>query len=171
MPLPMVHLAISRQVRELTGSQATPAFLLGSISPDAIHMRPGSTRQDKRHTHLLDAPGPASYQPIRELWHSRRADGRQAAEFTQGYASHLLADRMWIRSQEQRFLRSAPRGASHHDLARLYYGETDWIDLDLYARMPWREQVWEQLAAARPVDFRPLLTAEEIGKWRGRTLI
>jgi hypothetical protein len=36
--------------------------------------------------------------------------------------------------------------------------------------MPWRAEVWSKLAAAQPRDFWPLLTAEEIGQWRDRTL-
>jgi len=30
--------------------------------------------------------------------------------------------------------------------------------------------VWARLAAAQPRDFAPLLTAEEIGRWRDQTL-
>lgn len=52
MPLPMVHLAIAVQAHKLISSEPTPAFLLGSIAPDAIHMRPNTTRNDKQKTHL-----------------------------------------------------------------------------------------------------------------------
>ena len=42
MPLPMVHLAISVRMRAQDGRALTPDFLLGSIAPDAIHMRPNA---------------------------------------------------------------------------------------------------------------------------------
>jgi hypothetical protein len=160
----MVHLAVSRRVRELNGIAVTPAYLLGSLSPDAIHMRAGSTRTDKDHTHLLDLPDRRSYRPIHDFWQSR------PGEFAQGYASHLLADRMWMQPQWQPFLRLAPGGASPQEMTRRYYAETDWIDLDLYTRMPWRQEAWEQLAAAQAVDLHPLLNADEIDRWRTRTL-
>lgn len=44
MPWTMVHLAISDQI--YTGD-SSPNLLLGSISPDAIHMRGKITREDE----------------------------------------------------------------------------------------------------------------------------
>lgn len=54
MPWPMVHFSIAEQ---LWNQNPSPEFLLGSIAPDAIHMREGSTRQDKGRTHLCDDDG------------------------------------------------------------------------------------------------------------------
>ena len=40
MPLPMVHLSVAVSLCEKDGRFPSPDFLLGSIAPDAIHMRP-----------------------------------------------------------------------------------------------------------------------------------
>lgn len=52
----------------------------------------------------------------------------------------------------------------------LYYLETDQIDFDLFHQMPWRKAVWSMLATTQPADFAGLLSAEEITRWRDRTL-
>ncbi|GGG06264.1 hypothetical protein GCM10010913_30140 [Paenibacillus aceti] len=50
MPWPMVHFAVSE---ELAAGQASPNLLLGSIAPDAIHVRGNITRAEKGRTHLV----------------------------------------------------------------------------------------------------------------------
>ncbi|BCG59449.1 hypothetical protein PUR_28740 [Paenibacillus sp. URB8-2] len=50
MPWPMVHFAISEI---LTDGNSTPDLLLGSIAPDAIHMRGHVSREEKGVTHLV----------------------------------------------------------------------------------------------------------------------
>jgi hypothetical protein len=170
MPLPMVHLAISVHMHELTDDELTPAFLLGSISPDAVHMRPNTRRDAKHRTHLLGASESDTRRNIRELLMRHWEQGSSTIRFVEGYAAHLLADRIWFQTLFESFRTRIPVGISEEALRSLYYRETDWIDLDLYHRMPWRETVWRELAAAEPIDFEPLLTAEEIEKWRTRTL-
>jgi hypothetical protein len=54
MPLPMVHLWVAVQMGEARGIWPSPEFLLGSIAPDAVHMRPGYERVHKRRSHLQD---------------------------------------------------------------------------------------------------------------------
>ena len=54
MPLPMVHLSVAVALSEKEGRFPSADFLLGSIAPDAIHMRPNSSRLDKEHVHLID---------------------------------------------------------------------------------------------------------------------
>jgi hypothetical protein len=167
----MVHFAIGVRMRQLHRYGLTSAFLLGSIAPDAIHMRPNINRDDKRRTHLLvDPPDSDDHQRVRELLARYWAEGPEVAEFVEGYAAHLLADRIWVKTLMRAFGARFPQSMPDEELQALYYRETDWIDLDLYQRMLWREEVWAQLAAAKPMDFQPFLTAEEIGHWRDRTL-
>ena len=170
MPLPMVHLAIGMHMSELTTERWTPAFLLGSIAPDAIHVRPNTNRADKDRTHLLGTSESETRQRIRGLLLRHWREASEATRFAEGYAAHLLADRIWVQTLFGSFQARIPQGMSHKEQRSLYYRETDWIDLDLYQRMVWREEAWRKLAAANPIDFEPLLTAEEIGQWRTRTL-
>ena len=53
MPLPMVHFCTAREcVHDISTLIDCPEFYLGSISPDAIHMRPGADKFSKRITHF-----------------------------------------------------------------------------------------------------------------------
>ena len=45
MPLPMVHLSTAVKISILQGLKS-PEFYLGSLSPDAVHMRAGFVRDD-----------------------------------------------------------------------------------------------------------------------------
>ena len=56
MPLPMVHLGIAKNIHD-SGFSLTevPQYYLGSIAPDAIHMRPTSEITAKNKTHLIPA--------------------------------------------------------------------------------------------------------------------
>jgi len=170
MPLPMVHLAIAVRTHELIGSELTPAFLLGSIAPDAIHMRPNTTRNDKQKTHLLPDASDPKDQHIGRLLDRYRARGPKAIDFAEGYAAHILVDRAWTETVLESLRRQLPAAMPHAELRSLYYQESDQVDFDLYHKAPWRPAVWGLLAQAQPIDFEPLLAADEIARWRDRTL-
>lgn len=169
MPLPMVHLAVAVRIHEMESRVPSPAFLLGSIAPDAIHMRSGTGRDDKRRVHLVDPHDP-SHERIRALWAQHWRAGSESPDFAKGYATHLLTDRLWAETVFSPFREHIPQGLSDQERRSLYYRETDQIDFDLYHRVPWRAEVWRRLAAAEPVSFGSLLTAKEIELWRDRTL-
>lgn len=169
MPLPMVHLAIAIKLAESWPSARTPEFLLGSLSPDAIHMRPRAGTAEKDATHYRDAEGKPDLARIQTLL----MDGQHSAgflpAFAAGYAAHLIADRLWIATCYSDFKRQL----AHLDpeaRRTLYYLETDQVDFNLYRQTDWRRNVWDQLDRAVAPDFPPLLSASEIESWRERTL-
>jgi hypothetical protein len=169
MPLPMVHLAIAVQMCELNNKGLTPSFLLGSIAPDAIHMRPNTGRSHKDQTHLLDSSDVDYAERVHALLAQHGATDSEASDLAKGYVAHLLADRMWVQTVIIPSRARIPSGLSPQEKRTLYYQDADQIDLDVYHQAPWRPYVWEQLAMSQPIDFY-LLTAQEIGQWRDRTL-
>jgi hypothetical protein len=169
MPLPMVHLAIA--IRLNAGRIPAPDTLLGCLAPDAIHMRPGTTRADKNVTHLIaDENTPVQAGQVLRFWQERLREAPRQAEFIAGYCAHLLADSLWVQQMARPFQAGAPSGMSRQELRSLYYQETDQVDFNLYHRMPWRQSVWQGLASALPPEFHPYLSAGEIGQWQQRTL-
>lgn len=175
MPLPMVHLAIAIEMCSLHNTAPTPNFLLGHISPDAIHMRAGSNRTDKARTHLLDAAdGAMSMQEYQQHVYHQLLDQHHkpdARAFAEGYAAHILTDWLWRQMLAASYSHRVPTTLTREERRRLYYQQTDQIDIYLYQRMAWRPQAWAQLAASTPHDFQDLLTATEITQWRARTLV
>ncbi|MGE5482493.1 MAG: zinc dependent phospholipase C family protein [Bacteroidota bacterium] len=179
MPLPMVHLAVAVRIHGDGDSLPTPAFLLGNLAPDAIHMRPNANRDDKRRTHLLDPSSQAwDHDVIREFCVGQQlgpgseltALDRERREFLLGYAAHLLTDSFWSDLVYEPFVRKLPAGTSPEEKNRIYYTETDQIDIDIHRSSAWRPKVWELLSKVDAPEMDGLLTAEEIGKWRDRVL-
>jgi hypothetical protein len=147
MPLPMVHLAVAVHMHRLEGNTPSPDFLLGSIAPDAIHVRPNAAPDDKRRVHLSETHDPHR-ERVRPLLAGYRSDESTALGFAEGYVAHLLTDYLWVETVIDSFHKSIPPGLSDQEERSLYYLETDQIDFDLYRRMPWRPEVWSKLAAA-----------------------
>ena len=55
----MIHMEIACRVMERLGlTEGREAFLLGSVAPDAVHMRPDYTVESKIHSHLFEGCGP-----------------------------------------------------------------------------------------------------------------
>ncbi len=181
MPLPMIHLSIAHHLVETYGYLSCPAFYLGSIAPDAIHIRAGTGRADKLAVHFIGQDGIDLDRVQALIARDRLGDG-----LTTGYAAHVLTDVYWretvilpFRAQHEERLSRGEMAVD--DLRTLYYDECDKVDLDLYDREPWRPQVWELLRSARARDLGGLLagvglsgvdlSAHEIERWRDRVLL
>jgi hypothetical protein len=154
----MIHLAVAVQLGAQDERCVSPDFLLGSIAPDSIHMRPGMTRADKETTHLVPlgeriAPDEA----VRKLVQSHHGDDAGRARFALGYAAHILTDMLWMREiVDDLSVRIPPDvQADQQQHIALYYGECDQLDFNLYHQAPWRPAIWQKLTQARAPAFSP----------------
>lgn len=170
MPLPMVHFAVAMKLYAALNLEIAPEFLLGSIAPDAIHLRKGWTPADKVITHFglpYDYPDWAKMDPIL----ARAVDAPPPlASLTAGYVAHVLTDQLWIDTVAIPNRSHIPAELSQDERKALYYRETDQIDFNFYHHAPWRPLVWTRLATAQAADVDPLLTSDEIDGWRLRVL-
>jgi hypothetical protein len=165
----MVYLSVAVALSEKAGRFPSADFLLGSLAPDAIHMRPGSQKCDKEHVHLIDLG--ASPQGLLQLFRTEYGLAESQPDgFAGGYLAHLLTDRLWWQTIIAPFRAKFPPDFPEPDFRKLYYRDTDRIDFDLYRQMPWQAQAWSSLESASAADFPPFLTATEILQWRDRTL-
>jgi len=169
MPLPMVHLTVAvRMLPEL----GQPEFLLGNLAPDAIHMRPGSTSEDKRRVHLHQSSAPLGgdgREAVGALLDAWGSDG-SISPLRLGCVCHLLTDGLWRQRVYARFLTRLPAGLEKERIARVYYRETDEIDRLIHESAPWRPEVWRLLSEALCDDIPGIVAGEEIDLWRERTL-
>ena len=170
MPLPMVHLAVAMRLCSSRGIAPSPAFLLGSIAPDAIHMRDAIQSEDKHFVHLRKARNREDLRRIHGVLKSYRSQGPEMKDFAEGYVVHILTDLAWTSTVYETFCSSLPEGMTPEEQRALYYQESDQIDFNLYATAPWRSEAWELLHIACPINFDTLLTAEEIRGWQQRVL-
>jgi hypothetical protein len=172
MPLPMVHLFIAETMFKQRDLPLNADFLLGSIAPDAIHMRDNWTRDDKRRTHFNLAEDTELEQlfenKLRPFFEPFCSDDAATCQ-SKGYIAHVLTDFLWNQSVYGSFRRLVEQEKIENERA-LYYTETDQIDFNFFHNEPWRLHTWQLLTQSSAVDIPELLTASEIDKWKVRTI-
>ena len=163
MPLPMVHLAVAVRVKDKLKIEDDGAFYLGSIAPDAIHMREDASAEDKFKSHMgMRANLFENEQNAKALV------GR--SDFLTGYAVHLVTDMYWSREVGTPFKAKFKAKFPDAGHAPAYYNDTDLADLELYRSEPWVPEVYAALESARGEAAKDMLTAAEVEKWRLRQL-
>jgi hypothetical protein len=177
MPLPMVHLGIAKNIHE-SGFSLTevPQYYLGSIAPDAIHMRSNSEKTAKSKTHLIPADKTRIDLDEREylrflLDFIEQNQFAAGSDFLWGYCMHVYSDLLWTKTVYTDFMEKYEKDASPiQDKRMAYYNDTDIIDQILFNEIGWRDDVWQQLQIAEGIDLPGLLTAAEMNAWKERTL-
>lgn len=176
MPLPLVHLAVAHGIAQDRSAGAgsaleiAPGLYLGAIAPDAIHMREGSTRDDKRRIHLLESPCDARVRMERLDRAAHDLAGTIDRPLLVGWISHLAGDALWSHYMLEYFWSRQAANQPHESRRRVYYRETDKIEYRMYHQVPWRKEVWADLARAQAESVGDFLVAEEIAAWRDRYL-
>lgn len=168
MPLPMVHLSTAVKACEKLHIKPSPQLLLGSIAPDAIHMRKDIGREGKSVTHLTDKPELDKFKRVKYMYELYENDIN--CELIKGYCIHLLTDYYWNDTIIKSFENNVPENITSEKRRSLYYLEADQIDFNLYRNMDWRPDVWLALQKVNTTDITSLLTAEEISLWRDRVV-
>lgn len=160
MAYPALHLLVAAQAAAASALGSDGVYLLGAIAPDAIHARHGTgTSRGKRETHLH-----ARGDGIAETEAYLAAYGR--TPFHLGYAVHVLTDRLWAGFYVPAYpALMLPDG---HTNPVVYAPDAEWIDRALAYEDLRRTGILALLEEAVPPDDHPLLTADEIGRWRDR---
>lgn len=189
MALPMVHLAVARNVYNscpnLIPKDTLAEYYLGSIAPDGVHKRDTYTRYDKDVSHVKKLfDGSIDFNIVKiepERWKSNilsvyanSADIHQKA-FNLGCTVHLLTDfynvvdLFPLRDKNYSMDKNPTK-----DISMAYYNDTDIADLHIYQNAPWVSEVWDLLKSAKTYDMYfdrdIVLKADEADFWRNRTL-
>lgn len=169
MPLPMIHLATAREcAKETINLIDCQKYYLGSISPDAVHMRANIQKNDKRITHLF-AEG--DLWKVNVLEFIKQNKFKTDYNFILGYGIHILTDIIWNETLYRKFkLKYEKDPAPIQDIAWAYYNDTDKLDFELYKVLEWRQEVWELLKKTKSIGIEGILNSDEIDAWKNRTL-
>jgi hypothetical protein len=166
----MVHFAIADKLYK---DKPSPAFLLGSIAPDAIHSRENSNRQDKNQTHLCKADG--SMPDLESLQNFCKSNLNKYEDpdwnsFVLGYASHVLADLRWTETVWEEYIAKIKQSEDHNEpIKRIYNLEVCQLDYDLY-KEEWAGYIFASLADSKVFSIAPYLTDIEISQYREKTI-
>ena len=169
MPLPMVHLSTAVKISILQGLKS-PEFYLGSISPDAVHMRTGFVRDDKPRSHC-NARMLTSINELDSLCVMIKNSVCKEREFLLGYLIHILTDLFWedtiLKTYGERYAADA---TPIQDKRMAYYNDTDQLDFAFYEKENWRSEIWEMLAQTKDFAVENAVNKDEVAAWKYRTL-
>jgi len=180
MPLPMVHLSVAKNMVEAGFEvEDLSLFYLGSISPDAIHMRENADRYAKKITHLgnpssdrMNFTDESEDEYINlKLDFVKINNDKVNIDFLWGYVIHILTDMYWSKLVHNKFTEEYKKDtAPIQDERWAYYNDTDRLDQVLFNECEWKNDVWQRLQGVEYFDFLDFLSAQEIKAWNERTL-
>ncbi|UHA71927.1 zinc dependent phospholipase C family protein [Paenibacillus sp. 481] len=159
MPWPMVHFAIATKV---ASSKPSPHFLLGSIAPDAIHMRNQITREQKGITHLVSEGKFPSIETVRShcLEYLSQHTERAWKEFVLGYFAHIYTDIRWTESVYAEF--ECHYKGDTADIRTTYNREVSQLEFDLLRSNSDYHQIFHHLQKSKPFTIVPFVTETEV---------
>ncbi|AEI39726.1 zinc dependent phospholipase C family protein [Paenibacillus mucilaginosus] len=162
MPYPMVHFAIAS---ELCLCMPTPSFLIGSIAPDAIHVRENVTRKDKGITHFVYEDKFPSIEVLKGkcLYYLSLLDDVDWKNYILGYFAHIYADIRWTETVFMNFEQEYQ--GEKDDIRKTYNKESNQVEFDLM-REEWTDDVLKKLHIAAAYTIEPLLTQIEVNQYR-----
>ena len=162
MALPMVHLLVAwAWAQDKPELRENPDYYLGTISPDAVHIRDGNDKSHKNETHLNNwrTPDPDSVLGYWLEYHSA---------FDIGYGVHVLVDGQWAVGFRSRFPQMLlPDGKPN---AQIYYNDTCITDFELYHTSPLTPFLMDMVQRGQPPKQHPLLGEKEFRAWQRDTL-
>lgn len=163
MPWPMVHFAIAKRVNL---ADLAPNFLLGSIAPDAIHMRERATRTDKGYTYLVSEDKLPSIEIIKinclKYWNMN--NDMEWKEYILGQFAHIYADLRWTETVYAEFERNYE--GDKQEIRSTYNKEVSQVEFNLLRSEEWTQSVMNKLQRADAFTIEPLITYEEVNQYR-----
>ena len=178
MPGQLLHLAVAQSIIDEFNPQDRAQYYLGSIAPDAIHAFANAERSRRISSHLM-----ADDMPMHEsdnietkanavrLYLNAENDRPMLKSFKLGYCIHVLTDIYWLKTIYLNFLSlDTIKDMEITESNKIYYYEIDKSSYDLLINEEWKPEVFRLLSDANSPETFPAVTAEEIDRWRSRTL-
>jgi hypothetical protein len=157
----MVHFAISNL---LYAGNPTPCLLLGSIAPDAVHVRGEISREEKGVSHLVQngklPPVELITKKFKEYLGKRSEP--EWKDFVVGYFTHIYADMRWTDTIyaefEQAYTGENPRS--------LYYQEVSQMEFELQRSIKDYQELIRLLKRTEGYTIHPFVTGSEVSTYR-----
>ena len=164
MAQPMMHLLIADKIyKKFSSIHSYGEFLLGSIAPDAVHVKENYTREIKDISHYrFNSKSRISYFDtfINEYHTDENKD------FVVGYLVHLLSDMIWYHSIRVPFKKEFQKSPSQNmSMNEAYYADCEQIE----QRMFWEKDapcIMEALNKSKAYSLEGLIDAEDVRAWK-----
>lgn len=163
MPWPMVHFAISET---LFDGHPSPHLLLGSIAPDAVHMRGQISREEKGATHLIHNGEFSDKELIAEkcLEYLRKRSEPEWKDFVIGYFTHVYTDARWTYTLYANFEQNCT--GAKNEIRQIYNREVSQVEFELLRSMRSAKNLIALLSKADGYTIDPYVTQLEVNQYR-----
>ncbi|MHC1694900.1 MAG: hypothetical protein AB9835_06460 [Eubacteriales bacterium] len=169
MPLPMVHFQAAYKIEEQFNVKNRAEYYLGSISPDAVHMRSDFKREIKGTSHLWDADKAKHRENVRKFLHEN--SGGLNADYFKGYCVHILTDICWEGSVYALYKsRFSEDKNPLQDERWAYFNDTDQLDFLLHMEWIHTPEIWDLLKGINISLADTFVSDKEVNAWNERTL-
>lgn len=168
MAQPMMHLLIADKIyKKFSSIHSYGEFLLGSIAPDAVHVKENYTREIKDISHYrFNSKSRISYFDafINEYHTDENKD------FVVGYLVHLLSDMIWYHSIRVPFKEEFQKSPSQNmTMNEAYYADCEQIE----QRMFWEKDapcIMEAINNSKAYSLEGLIDAEDVRAWKEKLI-
>ena len=168
MAQPMMHLLIADKIYEKFSSiHSYGDFLLGSIAPDAVHVKENYTREIKDISHYrFNSKSHIDYFDtfINEYHTSENKD------FVIGYLVHLLSDMIWYHSIRVPFKEEFQKAPSQNmSMNEAYYADCEQIEKLMF----WEKNVpriIEAINRSNAYSLEGVIDAEDVRVWKEKLI-
>jgi hypothetical protein len=175
MPTPFMHLQIAERIRQDGGLDSgmlgriedqLPAFYLGNVAPD--YQTITSIPREKTHFYNLP-PGPEEdacremLEQYPALSNSNIVSSAQAM-FVAAYCCHLLLDLRWYREILIPYFLSPGDWKDHRHRFVVHNTLLTYLDKRAFESLP--QSAAKTLSEARPDDWLPFASNEDLAEWR-----
>jgi len=161
LPWPMIHFAISNH---LYRGSPTPSLLIGSIAPDAVHVRGQITREEKGVTHLIQNGRFPSVELIMAEFKANLSRHSELAwkDFVVGYFTHIYTDLRWTETIYADF-----ESAYIGDAIRSVYNlEVSQVEFEIQRSIQNYDEIMKSLSNAEGCTIGPYVTQSEVNLYR-----
>ncbi len=168
MAQPMMHLLVADKIyRKFSSIHLYGDFLLGSIAPDAVHVKEDYTREIKDISHYrFNSTSHISYfDTFIDEYHTS-----ENIDFVAGYLVHLLSDMIWYHSVrvpfKEAFLKAPLQNMTMNEA---YYADCEQIEQLMF----WEENashIIDAIKGGNAYTLEGLIDAGDIKAWKEKLI-
>lgn len=170
MAQPMMHLLIADALyqNKSLSIDSYGEYLLGSIAPDAVHVREDYSRELKDLSHY-------NFNSHSQLTHFdnflKKYKTLENKDFTLGYLVHLISDMVWYHIVRVPFKLNYANGLSHHmSMNEAYYYDCEQIDYVLCSDNAC-SNIIQNLKHSISYSLEGMIEANHVELWKQQFLI
>ena len=169
MAQPMMHLLIADKIytKKFISIHSYGDFLLGSIAPDAVHVKENYTREIKKISHYkFNNKSHMSYFDT-FIYEYHTFENK---DFVVGYLVHLLSDMIWYHSIrvpfKEEFLKAPSQNMSMNEA---YYADCEQIEQLMFLEKN-AFHIIEAIKRSKAYSLEGLIDAKDVKAWKEKLI-